>query len=240
MDEAKAREAYRRFHVGRHRLLLDLLARHVPARVRRCLDIGGGGDVAGIAGLLTERFVEELHAVDLGADVELARDKGISAEPCNVDLEPLPYDNGFFDVVLFASVLEHLYNPRFALDEVARVLRPGGILLLETPNALALGRRLDALFGKNPFACFNRYNAVEGKSLMVECAVLYSVSDVESALGRWFEVLERCFGMHHPPIHPLKTLLRNTAFRLAPSLGDWFAVVARRTPTDIRGCQLPA
>ncbi|MBX7255794.1 MAG: class I SAM-dependent methyltransferase, partial [Candidatus Hydrogenedentes bacterium] len=172
-------DAYRRFHERRHRMVLELLNRHVTSKQRRCLDIGGGGDVAGAGLVIRERFAEELHAVDLGDDVEKGKARGVVSVACNVDSERLPYDDSFFDLVLFASVIEHLYNPFSVLQEIARVLRPGGTLLVEAPNAVAMGRRLDALSGHNPFRWFNRYNAVENKSLMVYCSVFYTPEEVE-------------------------------------------------------------
>ncbi|MDW8234940.1 MAG: methyltransferase domain-containing protein, partial [Roseiflexaceae bacterium] len=50
--------------------------------------------------------------------------------------ERLPFENAAFDVALALWVLEHLPEPRQALLEVARVLKPGGGFLFLTPNAL--------------------------------------------------------------------------------------------------------
>lgn len=47
---------------------------------------------------------------------------------------PLPYATGTFDLVVSMDVIEHLPNPRPWLDELVRVLRPGGHLFLTTPN----------------------------------------------------------------------------------------------------------
>lgn len=224
----ESRDAYRAFHHRRHEAILALLERHVPAKRERLLDIGSGGDVAGAGTRILEQFADELHAVDLGADVEDGRDKGLLAKRCDVDKEPLPYPDAHFDVVLFASVIEHLYHPHFAVEQIGRVTRPGGILILEAPNAVALGRRLDTLAGRNPFASFNRYNALDGRAPMVECSVFYTAEEAEAALAPWFETLERSYTMHSPPVNPLKRLLREAAFKLNPRLGDSFLLAARR------------
>src|SRR5262249_49789596 len=48
---------------------------------------------------------------------------------------PLPFDDDAFNVVVFNEVFEHLrINPIFTLGEVRRVLKPGGRVLLATPN----------------------------------------------------------------------------------------------------------
>ncbi len=60
-----------------------------------------------------------------------------------VDLRhPLPYDDASFDVLLLVEVIEHLENHRLALTELARILKPGGRLILTTPNIMRLNSRL--------------------------------------------------------------------------------------------------
>jgi SAM-dependent methyltransferase len=58
----------------------------------------------------------------------------------------LPWDDDSFDRVLAIHVLEHLYNLPVALQEVSRVLRPGGIFCVVIPceggRFYSLGRRL--------------------------------------------------------------------------------------------------
>ena len=50
------------------------------------------------------------------------------------NVEALPFPDGSFDAVLSTHVAEHLAHPEAAFAEMARVLRPGGRLLLLTPN----------------------------------------------------------------------------------------------------------
>jgi SAM-dependent methyltransferase len=59
----------------------------------------------------------------------------------DIEREPLPFPSGEFETVLFTEILEHLrINPLHALREVARVLTPGGRLLLSTPHITPLDR----------------------------------------------------------------------------------------------------
>lgn len=46
---------------------------------------------------------------------------------------PLPFDDAAFDTVVLSDVLEHIPTPGALLADVARVLRPGGTLLLNVP-----------------------------------------------------------------------------------------------------------
>lgn len=66
----------------------------------------------------------------------------------NVEKDPFPYPSGWFDVVLCCELLEHLVeDPTHMLVEIHRVLRPGGRLLVTTPNVLVL-RNVNALVRK--------------------------------------------------------------------------------------------
>jgi len=50
------------------------------------------------------------------------------------ELTSLHFPDAHFDVVILWHVLEHLHEPQTVLDEVARILRPGGVLLVAVPN----------------------------------------------------------------------------------------------------------
>ena len=54
----------------------------------------------------------------------------------------IPYEDGRFDYVCFLEAIEHTENPYNAVRELARVLKPGGTLILTTPNYLNIERRL--------------------------------------------------------------------------------------------------
>jgi SAM-dependent methyltransferase len=60
----------------------------------------------------------------------------------DVDLcERLPYDDGAFDVVLLTEVIEHLPSHYRLVEEIGRILKPGGFLVLSTPNIQRLHSR---------------------------------------------------------------------------------------------------
>lgn len=75
----------------------------------------------------------------------------------NVETDPLPYPDDHFDVVLFCEVIEHLTNdPMQALMEIRRVLKPGGRVILTTPNAVSARNVLRIITGKT---VHDRYSA---------------------------------------------------------------------------------
>lgn len=72
--------------------------------------------------------------------VNLALARGIDARLGT--LEECKFDSASFDAVVSSHLIEHLPNPRGYLEECARILSPGGKLILTTPNAVSLGHRL--------------------------------------------------------------------------------------------------
>lgn len=76
--------------------------------------------------------------------VNLARKLGIDARLGS--LEEGAYPDAAFDAVVSSHLLEHLPDPQAHLKECHRILRPGGRLVLTTPNAVALGH---TIFGQH-------------------------------------------------------------------------------------------
>jgi SAM-dependent methyltransferase len=99
------------------------------AKPRRVLEVGGG------EGELAERIRNELGAEVIGIDqsermVEIQRHKGIDARVG--DAHELPFEDGEFDVAVAAWMLYHVRDLDRTLSELARVLRPAGLLVAVT------------------------------------------------------------------------------------------------------------
>jgi SAM-dependent methyltransferase len=117
---------------------------------QRLLDVGcwDGGFLERVrrAGLYTE-----LCGVDVVGDgVESARDKGFETQVVDLNRDPLPYPDEYFDGVALLAVLEHVFDPYSMIREVHRVLRPGGELVIDVPNASSLTNRIRILFERIP------------------------------------------------------------------------------------------
>ena len=76
------------------------------------------------------------------------------ARKSNVNLivqsaESIKQRENYFDVVLLIDIIEHLHkSPRELLNYSISTLKPGGLLIVETPNSVSLVKRLSVLFGK--------------------------------------------------------------------------------------------
>ncbi|MGZ3421883.1 MAG: class I SAM-dependent methyltransferase [Polyangiales bacterium] len=79
----------------------------------------------------------EIHGIDGYADPALV-DPAIRFVKQDVDGTKLPYADGSFDVAVLAHVLEHVRNPVHLIDEAFRVLKPGGVIYVETPSIRSL------------------------------------------------------------------------------------------------------
>ncbi|MBF0504537.1 MAG: class I SAM-dependent methyltransferase [Candidatus Omnitrophica bacterium] len=86
----------------------------------------------------------KVTACDLDAARFKHKDK-INFKVCDMT-RPLPFETASFDYVILAEVIEHLRNPYQVLQELGRILKPGGKMVLSTPNILSLKSRMRFLF----------------------------------------------------------------------------------------------
>jgi len=114
---------------------------YLPANRRgRVLDVGAG---AGEVLAELRRLGWEVEGVDPdAAAVEGARrNHGLTTLQAGT-LEDQRYPAGSFDAVVSSHAIEHVHDPIGLLCECRRVLKPGGVLIVATPNAGSLGRRM--------------------------------------------------------------------------------------------------
>jgi SAM-dependent methyltransferase len=76
----------------------------------------------------------------------------------NIENDAFPYPDGEFDLVIFAEIIEHLLNdPCKVLREIKRVLKPGGVLILTTPNVARLENVARLIHGVNIYDPYSGY-----------------------------------------------------------------------------------
>jgi len=115
----------------------------------RILDVGcGDGFATGVAAakLPGHRFA----GLDWSApSLRLARGRGLAVLRAGLDAR-LPVRSASVDVVIMSEVIEHLVDTDSAIEEAHRVLKPGGSLLLSTPNLAAWYNRALLAAGIQP------------------------------------------------------------------------------------------
>lgn len=147
-------DEYTAFHSMRYAVLLNLLEQYVNRGSNtRILDIGPSN----LTKMIGETF--KLNVDTLGFDQDRKADTG--EHYCfNLNDAQWQYrwrkDLPNYDVIVMAEVIEHLYtSPSLVLGFLKSILNPGGLIIVQTPNGLALPRRLRLLFGTHPYQLIN-------------------------------------------------------------------------------------
>jgi SAM-dependent methyltransferase len=141
---APEEQIYLRTHDARYRLLLGLVADLAPKRI-----LVAGPSYESV--LLRETFPEAIVDTLGWHDARFPLRDG--ERHTELDLNDGDYPElERHDVVVCAEVIEHLHvAPGPVLRFLASGLEPGGHLIVQTPNATALPKRLRMLFGRNPY-----------------------------------------------------------------------------------------
>ncbi len=174
---------------GIHDKVIELLAAE-PEHVSwsKYLDIG-----AGRGSLITKvkaSFPVESSACDY-TDA-LMQIPSQTVDIANLNHEPLPYPDASFDVVTATEVIEHLEDFRRVVREIYRVLKPGGVCILSTPNILNLNSRLRFLW----FGFWNLFGP-----LPIKHSALYSTGGHINPVS-WFYVAHAMLDSGFPSVSP--------------------------------------
>jgi spore maturation protein CgeB/SAM-dependent methyltransferase len=107
---------------------------HIPFKTKRVLDIGCGA--GGIGRMLREeRDIEEVVGVEIEEEVYLkAKEVLDQAFLGSIEELELPFEDGHFDCIICADVLEHLVDPEKALAKLGRWLARDGVIVISVPN----------------------------------------------------------------------------------------------------------
>ena len=147
-------DAEEEFQSGDFAHLLDLIAQHQPSG--RLLDVGCS--IGRFLHLAQERGYDA-EGLELGERAARIARERYGVEVREETLAKAGFADGTFDVISLVEVLEHLPQPREILQELRRILRPGGVAMLGVPNAASLGVLVLAsearTFNRNHLIFFN-------------------------------------------------------------------------------------
>jgi hypothetical protein len=144
---------YVAFHAPRYVYLLDTLRRLRPEPFEQMLDIGRSQ----LTEMLHDEFGIRVDTLGFQEDGEHETGRHFRMDlNQSADEAMRPADIPAYDVVVMAEVIEHLYtSPATVLRFLRTLVRPGGLLVIQTPNGAALYRRVKLLLGRNPFDLIN-------------------------------------------------------------------------------------
>lgn len=151
VENIENEKEYFLFHRNRYEFILDIVKKLKITERESLLDIGSHF-------LHILLSIKELNYDTYGIDIELfvkltesrAKTAGIILRECDLAIDKVPFEDNFFNVVFCNETLEHLnFHPLKVFKEIQRVLKPGGRVLITTPNLTRLNNRIKFLLGKS-------------------------------------------------------------------------------------------
>ncbi|MDH5444517.1 MAG: class I SAM-dependent methyltransferase [Gammaproteobacteria bacterium] len=138
-----------------------------------CLNLG-----CGVHG----RYSELLNKYNvIGVDVEKAEEKQ-PWEYHQCDAKLLPFESSRFDIVVAIESFEHIEENKMAMKEVARTLKPGGLLLVTTPTIwtwlFEMGRHGPHYYSKSKLAQLVQDSGIEVKDIKSCGGLLFYMSNL--------------------------------------------------------------
>lgn len=121
--------------------IIDIVTRLRP---QSTLDIGCGRGF--LLGELADHGLQNLTGMDVYDDVPTHRWDYAQGDVT----EGLPFEDSSFYCVIAGEIIEHVPNPDELLREIRRVLTPGGLLVLSTPNIVSWANRVLVPLGVQP------------------------------------------------------------------------------------------
>lgn len=98
----------------------------------RFLDIGCG---KGTLCRLVKGSYTDIYGVDISQNaLNIAKTYNIKTKKINLNEEKLPFEDGYFDSIACLDIIEHIFDPIGLVNEIERVLRSGGTLVISAPN----------------------------------------------------------------------------------------------------------
>ncbi|HEY7488194.1 MAG TPA: methyltransferase domain-containing protein [Streptosporangiaceae bacterium] len=201
-------------------------------RPLRIVDVGcGDGMCTELTASLAHSSGEQHHVVGIdwaAGPLKQAAGRGLTLVRGSLD-DGLPFASGSVDVIILSEVVEHLVDTDGSLAELYRVLRPGGHLVLSTPNLAAWFNRGLLLAGVQPIFSEVSLRRVYGRpgQIVAGHLRLFTKRALAGFLGdRGFTDIRISGACYHDVPAPLRPLDR--LFRLIPGLSAILMAHARK------------
>jgi 2-polyprenyl-3-methyl-5-hydroxy-6-metoxy-1,4-benzoquinol methylase len=116
---------------------------------KRILDVGCGD------GFLSEAFREMgMYAIGVDASpgaVKVAKSRCEEAYVADLGHAQLPLPDACVDLIWAGEIIEHVFDTETFVEDLLRVLQPGGRMIMSTPNLASWINRISLLLGQQPF-----------------------------------------------------------------------------------------
>jgi 2-polyprenyl-3-methyl-5-hydroxy-6-metoxy-1,4-benzoquinol methylase len=130
-----------------------------------------------------------------------------------------------YDYVIATDVIEHLLDIDNFMTNVRLILKDNGYLILTTPNAGSLGRRIFLLIGRNPFFEISKHKEVNCNNAEVVGHIKYFIPQTIRSLMRFYDFeIERFVGI----VVDFYFFQSRIIGRLLPNLASQVCVKARK------------
>lgn len=165
--------------------------------------------------------------LDIVNSISANRAKKINAiiKNCNLEKENIPFRDQSFDIVLLTETLEHFnFHPKKVFEEIVRVLKPNGELIITTPNLLRLNNRLKLILGKSinydiredytPSTHYREYSAAEVEYLL-------NIADLKMRKLKYID-------FNYPNRSKIEAIINKAIGFLTPSLKPNIVIIGKK------------
>lgn len=194
------------------------------------LDLGSGN---GQNAIKAAQVVKKVFACEIDQALinqaktlaKLKRIENIQWEQVNLE-ERLSFINANFDKILFLDVLEHLKKRNQILNEVRRVLKPGGLLFLGVPNSQTSWKKFQRSVGICSFS--DPDHKIE-----------FSEKSIRSLLKKHdFEIIEFGYGKYDIPLRGIIDIIGGFSLSLYQKISNWRAEKVLTNPHEASGFEI--
>ena len=176
-----------------YRLAFDLLEK---IRGKTALDLGCG--VGEFSDILKNGGYKVFCVDGIKRFVEGVRERGFAAYLVDLEREKLPFGENTFDLVVSLEVIEHIWNTNHFLEQILRVLKPQGYIIISTPNYDYYKFRMTHLVGKFDQFTYNRRHKK-----------FYNIKSFREEIKDKFEIVDHISRLNGLLSKPLRILKRN-------------------------------
>lgn len=152
--------------------ILKLIEPNPDARI---IDLGCGDGKLSLR-IKDKAGAKGIYGIDTG-EKALKDSRTSGVEIFSADLnKPLPIEDKLFDIVHANQIIEHLVETDLFVREIYRILKPGGYVVVSTPNLSSLHNLVSLVFGKQPSTAHVSNEVVLGNSLDPQRGIQHSRS----------------------------------------------------------------